>query len=39
MSFVLWNKWKNLLPMNKKMKKKNMIFDYHALSPEKYYED
>ena len=30
---------KNLLPKNKKMRKKNQIFEYHAPSPRKNNED
>ena len=37
--FVLWNKWKNLLPTNKKMKKKKQIPDYHTPSLERYDEE
>ena len=33
--FNLWNGWKNFLPTNKKVRKKNQIPKYHTPSPEK----
>ena len=37
--FILWNSWKNLLPINRKVKRKNQILDYHASSPKGYNEE
>ena len=37
--FVLWSGWKNLLPTSRKVKKKNQIPEYHALSPKGYNEE
>ena len=33
--FNLWNGWKNFLPTNRKVRKKNKIPKYHASSPKK----
>ena len=37
--FVLWNGWKNLLPINKKVRRKNQIFEYPSPSPKGYDEE
>ena len=34
--FVLWHRWKNLLPINRKVKKKNRILEYLASSSKGY---
>ena len=37
--FDLWNKWKNLMPIDKKVKKKNQIPKYHVPRLKGYNED
>ena len=37
--FVLWNGWKNLLPTNRKVRRKNQIPKYPAPSPKRYNEE
>ena len=37
--FVSWNRWKNLLSMNRKVRRKNQIPQYHAPSSEGYDEE